>query len=337
MLKLSVLDQSPIREGGTAAQAIRETLALARAVDALGYHRFWLAEHHNTSGLASAAPEVLIPLVAAQTSRLRVGSGGVMLTHYSAYKVAEVFRTLEAMYPGRIDLGLGRAPGSGHRPALALARGGSRMSLEHYPQQIFDLLGYLGDDLPDDHPFHDIRATPVAETMPAVWLLGSSAESAMLAGEMGLAYSHAHFINAATTAQSLEIYRRCFRPSPWLAQPQVSLGVSAVCAPTEEEAIRLSWSRYCWRFRHGAVPSVETALAFEYSPAELDYIEYSRPRAAIGDPQQVSEKLKTLATEFEADELVLLTITYDFVHRVRSYRLIAEALALEPAPPATVV
>ncbi len=333
-IRLGVLDQSPIREGGTAEQALRESVELARAVDRLGYHRFWFAEHHASSGLASSAPEVLITHVAGQTRRLRVGSGGVMLTHYSPYKVAEVFRTLEALFPGRIDLGLGRAPGSGRLADDALALGPGRLSLEHYPQQVLDLAGYLADEIPPDHPFHDVHATPRGDTMPDLWLLGSSSESAMLAGELGLPYSHAHFINPETTARSVEIYRKVFRPSPWYDAPRVSLGVSTLCAPTEDEAIRLSWSRYCWRFRHGGIPSVETALAFEYSAPEREYIEYSRPRSAIGSPEQVRARLNDLATEHAVDELVLLTITYEFAARVRSYELVADAFGLprEDAP-----
>jgi luciferase family oxidoreductase group 1 len=174
-----------------------------------------------------------------------------------------------------------------------------------------------------------VHATPRGDGIPEVWVLGSSTESALLAGELGLPYCHAHFINAETTARAVEAYRGCFAPSPWFDAPHVSLGVSALCAPTEEEAIRLSWSRYCWRFRHGGIPTVETALAFQYSAPEMEYIEYSRPRAAIGSPEQVTAKLRALADEHGAEEIVLLTITYDFADRVRSYELIARAFGLE--------
>ncbi len=331
-MRLSVLDQSPIREGGTAAQALRETIALAQHTERLGYERFWIAEHHGSGGLASSAPEVMIGQVAAATSRIRVGSGGVMLSHYSPLKVAEQFKTLEALFPGRIDLGIGRAPGSSQRHAQALEHGPGALGLEYYPRQVEDLVLYLADALPSDHPFADIQATPTIEGMPEVWCLGSSMESAMLAGELGLPFCFAQFINQEAGERAMMMYRSRFRPSPWCEEPRGSVGVSALCAPTEEEAIRLSWSRYAWRFRRGAgVPSVETALAFEYSEPELAYIEYSRPRSAVGDPEQVKARLTSLAADFEVEDLVLVTITYDFPDRVRSYELIAEAFGLEPA------
>lgn len=335
-MHLGVVDQSPIREGGTAAQAMHETIALARHVEALGYERFWLAEHHGSDGLASSAPEILIGQVAAATSRLRVGSGGVMLSHYSSLKVAEQFRTLEALFPGRIDLGVGRAPGSNQRHARALEHGPGALSLEFYPRQVQDLVHYLADALPEDHPFADIKVTPAAEGMPEVWCLGSSLDSAMIAAEVGLPFSFAQFINPDLGERAAALYRQRFKPSRWFAEPRVSVGVSALCAPTEEEAVRLSWSRYCWRFRHGGVPSPETALAFEYTEAERAYIEYARPRAAIGTPEQVKARLERLAEGFETDELLLLTITYDFADRLRSYELIAEAFGLPSTDPSVV-
>jgi luciferase family oxidoreductase group 1 len=328
-MRLSVLDQSPIREGGSAAQAIRETIKLAAATDQMGYHRYWLAEHHNSRALASAAPEVLIPQVAAHTERIRVGSGGVMLTHYSPLKVAEQFRTLEALFPGRIDLGLGRAAGTGQQTTDALRTGPGSLGLEHYPDQVADLIAYLADRIPQGHPFEGVRAMPAGDSMPEVWLLGSSTDSAILAGELGLAFSYAHFINPEAGERATQLYRRRFEPSPWLDEPRISVGVSALCATTEEEAIRLSWSRYCWRFGHGAVPSVETALEFEYSKPELEYIEFSRRQSAIGDPSRVHEKLTTPAGSLAAEELVLVTITYDFADGVRSYELVAEAFGLD--------
>jgi luciferase family oxidoreductase group 1 len=332
LLRLGALDQAPIREGATAADAIRESLLLAQHVEQLGFHRFWLAEHHNSTGLACAAPEVLIPHIAAHTSTLRVGSGGVMLTHYSALKVAEQFRMLETLYPGRIDLGLGRAPGSDGLTAQALADGRGMLPLEMYPQQIDDLVRYLADELPEDHPFLGIHAMPAGEGMPEIWVLGSSLDSAVIAAKYGLPFSFAHFINPELGTRAVDLYRTRYQPSRWFPEPRVSAGVVTVCAPTEEEALRLSWSRYCWRFRRGAIPPVETALAFEYSPAELEYIEYSRSRSAVGDPTQVREKLEALARELGAEELILLTTVYDFAHRLRSYELVAEAFELE-APP----
>lgn len=330
-MRLSVLDQSPLREGGTAADALRESIELARQVDRLGYHRFWIAEHHGTAGLASSAPEILIGQVLAQTQAIRVGSGGVMLSHYSSLKVAEQFRMLEALYPGRVDVGVGRAPGSNQRHAAALEHGPGSLPIEAYPDQVADLVAYLSDSLPLGHPFSDIQATPQTDTVPQVWCLGSSLDSAMTAAELGLPYAFAQFINQEAGTRAMELYRKRFKPSRWCEEPQAALGLSAICAPTEDEAIRLSWSRYCMRFRRGqGVPSPETALAFDYTVPELAYIEYSRPRSAIGDPEQVREKITTYANEFEVDEVVLVTITYDFADRIRSYQLIAEQFGLDP-------
>ncbi|MDA1010622.1 MAG: LLM class flavin-dependent oxidoreductase [Chloroflexi bacterium] len=328
---LSVLDQSPLRDGGTAADALRESVELARQTERLGYHRFWIAEHHGSAGLASSAPEILIGQVLAQTRAIRVGSGGVMLSHYSALKVAEQFRMLEALYPGRVDLGVGRAPGSSQQYSVALANGPGSLPLAAYPNQVEDLVGYLSDSLPLGHPFADIEATPRLETSPVVWCLGSSLDSAMIAAELGLPFAFAQFINPEAGPRAVQLYRQRFKPSQWLDAPQVAVGLSATCAPTEEEAIRLSWSRYCMRFRRGrGVPSPETAIAFDYTEAERAYIEYSRPRAAIGNPEQVRAKIEALAEEFQVDETILVTITYDFADRVRSYELIAREFGLDP-------
>lgn len=328
---LGILDQSPVREGGTAAQAMRETIELARRAEAFGYERFWIAEHHGSVALASSAPEILIAAVAGNTSSIKVGSGGVMLTHYSALKVAEQFKMLEALYPGRINLGIGRAPGSSARHAAALAHGPGALPLEYYPAQVEDLLFWLADEVPEDHPFADIAATPSIEGMPEVWVLGSSLDSAVIAADLGLPFTFAQFINPDGGERAMQVYRRRYKPSKWHPEPRGSVGVAALAADGEEEAVRLSWSRFCMRFRRGlGVPSVETAMAFEYSEPELAYIQYTRPRSAIGDPEQVRERLDAIARDFEVDELILHTVTYDFEARVRSYQLIAEAYGLTP-------
>ena len=325
LMLLSVLDQSPVREDGTATEA------LAVQAERQGYHRFWIAEHHGSAGLASSAPEIVIARVAAATSAIRVGSGGVMLSHYSPLKVAEQFRVLEALYPGRIDLGVGRAPGSTQRHAHALALGPGAVPLEAYPSQVDDLLHYLAGQMPADHPFADITATPNVEGMPDLWCLGSSLESAAIAADLGLPFTYAQFINQEAGERAMQLYRHRFRPSPWYPEPRGSVAVSALCADTEEEAIRLSWPRYCMRFRRGlGVPSVETAMAFDYSEPELAYVEYARSRSAIGDPAAVRRKLTALASEFGVDEVILVTITHDFADRLRSYELIAREFGLEP-------
>src|SRR3954451_2322222 len=243
MLSLSVLDQSPIRTGMTPADALHETLRLAQATDRLGYTRYWLAEHHSSQGLAGSAPEILIGQVAARTERIRGGSGGVMLSHYSALKVAENFRVLETLYPGRIDLGIGRAPGSDRITARALANGPGALGIEQFPAQVRDVIRWVRDDVETGHPFAGVRAMPTGPTAPEVWLLGSSAESASYAAHFGTAFSFAQFINANGGDEITGMYRQYFRPSEWLTEPKVSIGVFVICADTEGEAQRLAQSR----------------------------------------------------------------------------------------------
>jgi len=239
VLTLSVLDQSPIRSGRSPADAIQETLQLAAAADRLGYRRYWLTEHHSSEGLAGSAPEILIGQVAARTSQIRVGSGGVMLSHYSALKVAENFRMLETLFPGRIDLGIGRAPGSDRRTAMALAHGPGALGIEHFPAQIRDVIQWVHDSVEPSHSFAGVRAMPVGPSAPEVWLLGSSADSATYAAHFGTAFSFAHFINANGGDEITRMYRACFRPSEWLPEPKVSVGVFVICADTEAEAEEL--------------------------------------------------------------------------------------------------
>jgi luciferase family oxidoreductase group 1 len=333
-MRLSVLDQSPIRSGGTAADAINETLELAQVCERLGYHRYWLAEHHSSKGLAGTSPEVLIGQVAARTSRIRVGSGGVMLSHYSALKVAEQFRVLETLFPGRIDLGLGRAPGSDQRTAWALAGGGGR-DIEQFPQQIADVVAWLHDRMPPEHPFAGVRAMPAGPTAPEVWLLGSSDASAIYAAELGLAFSFAHFISAEGGPEVTRLYRERFRPSPELAAPVASAAIWVVCADTDENARTLARCRELallrlYTGRYGPFPSIEEADAFPYTPRDLAIIEATRGRTVAGTPEVVREALEAAARAYGVDELVIVTITHDFKARVRSYELVAEAFGLKP-------
>ena len=333
-LTLGVLDQSPIREGGTAAQALAETLELARATERLGYSRYWLAEHHNSRGLASSAPEVLIARVAAETSTMRIGSGGVMLSHYAPLKVAENFRTLETLYPGRIDMGVGRAPGSDGRTAQALTHGPGALGIQHYPAQVADLLRFVSDELPEGHYFTGIHASPLGPTVPEPWVLGSSLESASLAAEFGLPFSFAHFINEAWAGEAITLYQRIFRASAWLDEPKVSVGVSVICADTDERAEELAMSRWLWRLRNRqgrayGVPSVESAQAEVLNEAERDYVRFQEANALVGSPERVKERMEALAADLDADEFIVVTITHDFADRLRSYELLAEAFGLE--------
>lgn len=333
-LALGVVDQSPVASGSTPAEAIRQTIALATLTDRLGYSRYWLAEHHNAGGLASPAPEILIGEVASRTHRIRVGSGGVMLTHYSPLKVAETFRMLETLHPGRIDLGVGRAPGSDTRTARALAQGPGAVPLEQYPDQLLDLYGYLAGDLPPEHPFAGIRAMPEGPTLPELWVLGSSAASGMYAAKLGWSFSFAHFINSDGGPRVMAAYRERFEPSPFLPQPRGNVGVSVLCAESEEEAEHLSWSRWGWRImamargQRGGIPSPEEAKAFAYTEPELDHIAYMRSQSIYGTPGHVRDRLEALAAEYAVEELLLVTITHDFAARCRSYELLAREFGL---------
>ena len=224
-MRLSVLDQSPIRKDGSPAEAIADTIALAKATEGLGYHRYWLAEHHNSNSFAGASPEVLIARVAAETSRIRVGSGGVMLMHYSPLKVAEQFRMLETLNPGRIDLGIGRAPGSDERTATALQAGPQGWGIDAFPSQVHLLKQFLDDAsggaaLPEDHPYRGIHAMPRGTTRPEFWMLGSGMHSAVYAGEFGLPFAHAHFISPDGSEEACDAYRQRFKPGPWCATPE---------------------------------------------------------------------------------------------------------------------
>lgn len=338
-MRLSVLDQSPIRAGATPADAIHESIRLAQACDRLGYHRYWLAEHHASGGLAGAAPEILIGHIAGATQHLRVGSGGVMLSHYSALKVAETFRMLETLYPGRIDLGLGRAPGSDGHTARALQAGPGAAGIDYYPRQVLDVIGFMHDALEDDHPFAAIKAQPLGPTSPEVWLLGSSADSATYAAHFGLPFSFAHFINPQGGDQVMEAYRKHFRPSASCPAPDGTIGVFALCAETQERADYLIKSRDLWLLRlmkgeWGPFPTPEDADAYPYSPHDHAIIEANRDRSISGTPDKVQAELQQLAERYGVDELVVVTISHDFDARVRSYELLANAFGLErPAAP----
>jgi luciferase family oxidoreductase group 1 len=332
MLRLSVLDQSPISEGSTGAEAIANTLDLSRLADKLGYHRYWLAEHHGTPMLACASPEALIGPVARETERIRVGSGGVMLPHYSPLKVAETFSILAALAPGRIDLGLGRAPGTDQITMLALQRDRRQAAPDDFPQQLIELLALLEDDMPRDHPFARLAAIlPGLPERPEPWLLGSSPQSAVWAGELGLPYSFADFINPQGAAIAAD-YRARFTESGRAPGPTLSVGVVALCADTDEEAERLVAShRMAFSLlRQGRlikVPPVDQALRYwESRPPSK-----SSRRLIAGAPTTVRAGIEEVAREYEAEEVVILTIAFEHEARRRSYELIAEEFGLEPA------
>lgn len=330
-LKLSVLDQSPSAQDRTQDHAIRESLALAKHCDALGYHRYWVSEHHNSASIVGTAPEVLMAAVAATTQRIRVGSAGVMLPHYSTLKVAEQFRVLEAIAPGRIDLGVGRAPGSDRTTAMALNPDPD--AAERFPIQVQELSLWLrGEPFPPGHPFREIRAHPQGPTNPEIWILGSSDYGAQLAAHFGLPYAYAYFFtDGRGTEEALALYRRNFRPSARHAQPSATICVWALAADTEAEARHLLMTREHWRvgFEKGLrtpLLSPEAAAAQPYTDAERSIIQRVRDRAIVGSADQVASKLEELATGFDLGELVINTWTHDPAARHRSYELIARTL-----------
>jgi luciferase family oxidoreductase group 1 len=334
-LRLSILDQSPVSEGSTGAQALQNTLDLARLADDLGYHRYWVAEHHGGPMLAGPSPEVLIGPIAATTRGLRVGSGGVMLPHYSPLKVAESFSLLAGLFPGRIDLGLGRAAGTDPMTTFALQRDRRSAAPDDFPQQLSELLGYLDGRLPADHPFARLAGMlPGRPERPEPWLLGSSPQSAIWAGELGLPYAFADFINAEG-AEIARSYRERFRASETReATPRVAVAAWTICAATDEEARRLaSSSRMSFKLlRRGeliAVPSPEKALRFLASEEERTGPGPAR-RAVLGSPPVVREELERLAIEYGAEEVIVVTITFDHRARRRSYELLADVFELEP-------
>ena len=332
-MRISILDQSPIISGHTPAQAIHATLELARAADRLGYHRYWLAEHHAMKGLADPCPEILLGQLAAATSRIRVGTGGVLLPYYSPLKVAEVFRMYEALFPGRIDLGIGRAPGGNLLTARAM-NADAFAGEDRFPTQVQETVGYMNDALPPDYPFHAVKAMPGRPTSPEVWLLGSSDYSGSLAAYLGLRFSFAHFISAHGGPAVMRGYRGDFRPVYRDEQPYCMVAVFAICAPTQSEAERLAASIDLRRLQMARgeeepIATIEDALARSYTDAERAIIEKERARAVIGTPDAVKQRLLELKEQFQADEIMVITITGDYASRLRSYELLAAAFGLQ--------
>ncbi len=334
--RLGVLDQSPIAEGSSGAQALRNSVDLARLADDLGYHRYWVAEHHGTPGLACASPEALIGPIAASTRRIRVGSGGVMLPHYSPLRVAESYSMLDGLFPGRIDLGVGRAFGTDAKTALALQRDRRQGPPDDFFESLQELLAYLDDRLPADHPFARLAALPGRPGRPEPWLLGSSPQSATWAAALGLPYAFADFINPAG-AMYANRYRDTFAPSPRLAAPRVAVAAWAICADTDAEARRLasSFEMMMTLMHRGqliAVPPVETAEAFLAAERPTRGLPLGHARRIItGAPAGVRQQVEAVAAEYGAEEVLLVNILFDHAARRRSYELIAAEFGLTSA------
>jgi luciferase family oxidoreductase group 1 len=332
-VRLSVLDISPVPSGSTPSDALRNTVDLARLADTAGFERYWLAEHHNTPSIASATPEVLIGHVASATDRIRIGAGGIMLPNHSPLKVAETFRLLEALHPGRIDLGIGRAPGTDGRTALALRRSRHALLVDDFPQQLGELFGFLFDDLGSDHPFHGIVASPSGVAPPDLWILGSSDYGATVAAQLGLGFAFARHIQPEPAVPVLQAYRRSFRPSVLREAPAAILAVSALCAETDDRAdalaasLDLAWVRIATGER-GAFPSPAEVAAHRWTPQEEALRLANRRRHIIGGPERVRAEIMALADAAGVDEVMVLTMAYDHADRRRSYELLAEAFSV---------
>ncbi|NMM51013.1 LLM class flavin-dependent oxidoreductase [Paenibacillus aquistagni] len=331
-MKLSVLDHSQISEGRTAEETLQETTKLAQAAEEYGYTRFWVSEHHGALGHAHSSPEILIAHLAANTNTIRIGSGGVMLSHYSAYKVAENFRLLEALYPRRIDLGIGRAPGGAMLSTRALQEGMPVKSSDDTPSKLHDLVGYFYDDLPEGHRYTGLLASPSLDHAPDIWMLGSTYGSGSIASQHGTAYAYAQFFGIPGTEQAIHRYVEQFKPSRLNDTPRSLAAVMTICADTREEAIRLaSSSDLFFMLLHSGrmparLPSVEEALAYPYTAQDLAMIEASRMRKAVGTPDEVKHKLNAIANELGTEEIMLVSPIHDFESRVRSFKLVAEAM-----------
>ncbi|MRG85840.1 LLM class flavin-dependent oxidoreductase [Salinibacillus xinjiangensis] len=332
-MKLSVLDQAPISKGDTATTTLKHTVELAQYVEKLGYTRFWVAEHHNTKGLAGTSPEVLISHIASMTNHIRVGSGGVLLPQYSPLKVAENFKVLEALFPNRIDLGIGRSPGGNHATRLALTDH-IQKSLNEFPRQVADLSGFLTDSLPASHDFKRVKATPRTITNPSLWVLGLSERGAKTAAENSTRFTFGHFINPTNGQKAIETYFEHFKVSSWQKRPMSNACVFVVCAETKKEAELLALSQDLWLLnvetgKDTRIPSIKEVKSKRFTQRELEKIQKNRKRCIIGTPDDVRKRLEELSELYRTDEFLIITNIFDFNAKLKSYRLLAEEFQLE--------
>ncbi|MCP8615795.1 LLM class flavin-dependent oxidoreductase [Salirhabdus salicampi] len=330
-MKLSVLDQSVIKKGYHPQDALHETVRLAQYTEQLGYTRFWVAEHHNTNGIAGTSPDILISHIAANTERIKVGTGGVLLPQYSPYKVAENFKVLQALYPGRIDLGVGRSPGGNAKTRLALTDN-VKKSLNEFPRQVKQLQYFLTNALPPDHPFYGVKAYPEVDVVPDLWLLGITHRGARVAAENGTAFTYGHFINAENGKRALQYYYNNFQASSNRKEPKANVCIFVVCADTEEKAEEIALSQDMWLLSVGEmrtdtriVPTDEVKQK-RFSVQQIDKMKENRKRTIIGTPKKVKEQLDRLSDEYKTDEFMIIMNNYHFDDKLRSYELIAEAV-----------
>jgi luciferase family oxidoreductase group 1 len=333
MVALSVLDLSPVTTGGSGAQSLRNSIDLARLADRLGYTRYWVAEHHNLPSVASSAPDIMIGQIAAATARMRVGSGGIMLPNHAPLNVLERFHVLEALFPGRIDLGIGRAPGTDQITSHLLRRRQDIRDEDDFIERFKELILLESRAFPEGHPYHSVRAMPADVELPPIWLLGSSGYSAELAAKIGAGFSFAHHFSDYDAVAPMMTYRALFKPSITLDRPHAILGVAVVAADTDGEADRLATTidlNYARRHKGEYLPlaSPEEAAAYPYTAAEKERIAYNRRRVITGSPGTVRARLDHLIAATRADELMVTTMIYDHRARRRSYEVLAEAFGL---------
>jgi len=336
-ITLGIVDQSPLRKGGSARDALEETVRLAQMAEKIGYYRYWVAEHHNSGGYAGSAPEIVIGQIASKTKNILVGSGGVMLSHYSALKVAETFNILQSFYPDRIELGIGRAPGSDQLTARALSYPKLIVDIQTFPQQVTDLIGFLSGTLPNEHIFSNIKSQPGASvsSMPGIWLLGSSDYSARLAAALGLPFSFADFFGSTAEHGPLvsELYKNYFRPSAYLKEPKLNVTLQVICAETQDEADFIASSRNISKLEslkgiRNPLMSPEEASSIEITPFELQYLEKVNKHVILGTPKVVREKILKATEMYGTDDVNIATNCHYFNDRLKSFQLIGEAFAL---------
>ncbi|MCM3664153.1 LLM class flavin-dependent oxidoreductase [Mesobacillus subterraneus] len=329
-MKLSILDQAPISANQTAKEALEQSVLLAQAGERMGYTRYWIAEHHDMTGLACPAPEVMLPYIGAMTNKIRIGSGAVLLPHYKPYKVAEIYNMLSTLFPGRIDIGIGRAPGGSAEVTSALSDN-FLQNVWKMPESLRDLLHFINNDHEEDSDFAKISASPLPEVRPEQWLLGTSKKSALLAAEYGMAYAFGLFMSEKDAAEILESYYESFKPGSNNV-PQSILTVSAICADTTEQAEEIALSSLIWNIQRGnsegqsGLPSIEDAKLYKLSHTEHEAVETMKKKMIIGDSRQVKHKLLELQKQYNTDEIMIVTNTYLAKDRIRSYELIAEGL-----------
>ncbi|SDM46826.1 luciferase family oxidoreductase, group 1 [Fictibacillus solisalsi] len=327
-MHLSILDQVPISKGQTASETLVQSGELAMLAEQWGYKRYWFAEHHSTKGLASTAPEIMMAHIAARTKTIRVGSGGVLLPQYSPFKVAETFLQLETLYPGRIDLGVGRSPGGTMKTRLALTDS-IKKSMTQFPRQLQDLTYYLSGTLPSDHPYYGIKAVPSVSSPPPVWELGLGENSALQAAELGIGYVFGHFIDPDRGQEAYKAYYSNFASSPLLKQPAAGItAIFVICGASDEHAEELALSQDLWLLRvekglDSRLPSLEEAHAYSYSQADRKKIRINRKRMVIGSSQTVKDQLESLAERYQTNEFMVLTNLYSFDERKKSYERLA--------------